>query len=163
VRCGEAIAIVACIGCGGGTTPESPPASAASDGGSSSSTPCPHDASASVAVTAGGVYDPYEVSALSIDGAPSGTYTFAFLGPCQRTIPVDPSAATVMLQRNGVDAIAVTYSWQTTVSDAAHGLSHAFEFPGYLELTVRKTGTGTINLFDLPDSLFDGAHAIDVP
>ena len=89
----------------------------------------------------------------------SGTYTFVYLSPLH---PTESMIALVLACRNGKPATLLNYPWQTTVSDAAHGLSFTFEFTGMFAIEVRKAGTGTINLWDMPASIFDGHYSLEL-
>ena len=88
----------------------------------------------------------YTVTALSIyDSAPSGTYTF--YAPTY-------DAGSVELKRDGVVIDTLSYDWQTTIGE---GSNYTFDFPGHLQLTIAKNGPGTMNLYWMPESLFNDA------
>ena len=57
---------------------------------------------------------------------------------------------------------ASTYDWTTTVSATNSNMFYTFSFAGHFNITIRKAGTGTINLYAMDQSIFDGAHVLTV-
>ena len=103
-------------------------------------------------VVVGKDYGSYKVTALSIDGkAQPGSYTFyASRG----------NAGSVDLKLNGSIVYTLRYNWQAKVGA---GNVYTFEFPGYLQLSVTRAKRGTMNLYGMPESIFDGRETIVVP
>jgi len=96
----------------------------------------------------------YRVTSLSIDqAAKPGTYTFFSL------VPDSAAPASVDLKLNGVIVDTLTYNWQTTVGA---GNVYTFDFPGYLQLSVTKDGSGTMNLYNMPESIFNDVETVVV-
>jgi hypothetical protein len=106
-----------------------------------------------IPITAGGTYTPYAVESIVLGGAPSGAYTFHV---------TSPTAGSVELRRDGAPVTTLVYNWQTTVSATDPGMFHSFNFAGYFNITVRKAGSGTINLYAMDQSIFSGMHVLTV-
>ncbi len=100
------------------------------------------------------------MTAIDDGGAPPGDYRFVYVGPFD---PTETAMATVLVCLGEGEVQMLTYPWHTTVSGQASGLSFTFEFPALFSITVMKAGTGTMNLFGMPESIFDGQHALPVP
>ena len=119
----------------------------------------PVTASSSVVVdnaygNAGGGTRYYRVTSLSVDqAAKPGTYTFFGL------VPDSAEPASVDLKLNGVIVDTLTYNWQTTVGA---GNVYIFDFSGYLKLSVTKDGSGTMNLYNMPESIFNDVETVVV-
>ena len=88
-----------------------------------------------------------------MSGAPDGSYTFHV---------TSPTAGSVDLRRDGSPVTTVTYDWTTTVSATNSNMFYPFSFAGYFNITIRKAGTGTINLYAMDQSIFDGIHVLTV-
>jgi hypothetical protein len=86
-------------------------------------------------------------------GAPNGAYTFHV---------TSPTAGSVELRRDGTQVATLAYNWQTTVSATDPGRFHTFGFAGYFDVTIRKAGSGTINLYGMDQSIFSGMHVLTV-
>src|SRR5262249_6399583 len=91
-----------------------------------------------IALVAGGTYAPYVVETITMEGAPSGNYTFHV---------ASATAGSVDLLRDGVVVTSLAYDWSTTVSATNAAMFYTFDFAGYFRITVRKSGTGTMNLY----------------
>ncbi len=93
----------------------------------------------------------YRVTALSVNrDAPAGTYTF---------LSSSGNAGLVELKRDGEVIDTLSYDWQAKVGA---GKTYTFEFTDYLSLTVTKRGAGTMNLYAMPQSLFDDRQSVIV-
>ena len=106
-----------------------------------------------IPITAGGTYAPYVVESIAMTGAPNGAYTFHV---------TSPTAGSVELRRDGSPVTTLSYVWQTTVSATDSNMFYTFQFAGYFSITIRKAGTGTMNLYAMDQSIFDGAHVLTV-
>jgi len=62
-----------------------------------------------------------------------------------------------------VTVTTLSYSWLTTVSASNPAQYYTFTFPGYFSITVRKAGTGTMNLYAMDQSIFSGHEVLWVP
>jgi hypothetical protein len=100
----------------------------------------------------GQVYNRYYLLSVQLTGAPCGVYSFTV----DAMTPTDSQIATAHLLKDGVQVATLTYFWQTTVTETQ---SFAFAFPGYLSITVRAA-IGSLNLWDIPQDLFDGNHVV---
>ena len=64
------------------------------------------------------------------------------------------------LKLNGNIVASATYNWLTTISDASHV---TFVFPGYFSIEIgRPSGTGSSNLYYLPNKVFDSVKVLKV-
>jgi hypothetical protein len=106
-------------------------------------------------IEAGKTYGEYAVETITLLGAPCGVYTFSVASPTAGHVDMKKSGDTTVV---GAD-----YGWQTTVSATDSAQFYKFHFAGYVDLTGRKAGSGTINLYDLDMSIFDGARVLVVP
>jgi hypothetical protein len=146
------------LGCGGR-------AISSDDGGASSQldasdasptlpspSPCPSNPGSGQEIESGKDYNRYYLVSVQISGAPCGVYSFT-------VDPMAPTAsqiATAHLLKDGTGVSTLTYFWQTTVTDTE---SYTFKFQGYLSVTV-KAAIGSLNLWDIPQDLFDGNHVV---
>ncbi len=105
-------------------------------------------------IAAGKTFGSYVVHSVTRTGAPAGNYTFHV---------TSPTAGLVALKRNGVQVSTLNYVWTTTVSASNPAQYYTFNFPGYFSITVRKAGTGTMNLYGMNLSIFNGTEALWVP
>jgi subtilisin family serine protease len=103
------------------------------------------------AIVEGGVYGDYRVTELALDpSAPHGNYTF---------FAAAGNDGFVTLRLDGAPVATLSYIWQTTVGA---GQDFTFEFPGVVDVTVTRDGSGTSNLYNMPESIFDGLETMFV-
>ncbi len=138
--------------CGCGTTTCTGACSKLSTFGAS----CP--TSSGTAITVGPDFGNYAIDSITDNGAPAGIYTF---------YTTAGDAGSVTLYQNGKAVSTISYIWQTTVSgsNVKPLLSYTFTFPGYLGVTVQAGSVyvnGTLNLYDLPASIFNDSDYISV-
>jgi hypothetical protein len=70
----------------------------------------------------------------------------------------------VQLRDRGGNAVStISYVWQTAVSATDPAQFYKFHFAGFLDLTIRKAGSGTINLYDIDQFIFDNKKVLVVP
>ena len=109
---------------------------------------CVRDLAPATEIVEGAVFGAFTVRGIVPQGAPAGDYTFR---------QDDPLVGLVRLLRNGTEVRQLAYDWHTTISFDS---TYTFSFPGYLDLEIGKTGTGTQNLYGLKYSLFDGQQVL---
>ena len=97
----------------------------------------------------GGEYGSYIVDDVTIKGGIVGTYTF---------YAENGNDGYVELYHNGQYVEKINYNWQTTVTSTQ---TYTFNF-SIAKITVKKAGTGSINLYNMPQSIFDGYHCTTV-
>jgi len=119
---------------------------------SRSPTPCVANPGMGQEIQPGQVYNRYYLLSVQVTGAPCGVYSFTV----DAMAPTDSQIATAHLLKDGINVLTVTYFWQTTVTDTQ---SFTFVFPDYLSITVRAA-IGSLNLWDIPQDLFDGNHVV---
>jgi hypothetical protein len=69
---------------------------------------------------------------------------------------------TVELRHEGSVVDSVSYDWMTTIGAEGSGDEYTFTFPSFFELVVAKQGSGTRNLYNLNQCLFDGMKVLRV-
>jgi VCBS repeat-containing protein len=99
-------------------------------------------------------YGYYIVEDITTYSPPWGDYTFRLNSP---------TAGEVILHRNNIPVYTLQYNWQTTVHASDPSMFYTFDFPGFFSITIRKGGTGTINLYRMNSSIFDGNHHLLFP
>jgi hypothetical protein len=116
---------------------------------------CSADAGSDEQLLAGHTYGEYAVESIDLLGAPCGVYTL--------WVQSSTSNSVQLRDRGGAAVATVSYAWQTTVSATDPAQFYKFHFAGYLDLTVRKSGSGTINLYDIDQFIFDNKKVLVVP
>ncbi len=113
---------------------------------------CPPDnpACKNMDLKAESTYGDYLLKAITMHGAPAGNYTFHV---------ANPQAGVVDLRRNGVKVMSLSYNWKTTISNDN---PYVFSFAGYFDISVAKAGSGTMNLYQLNKTIFDGKHMLQL-
>lgn len=101
-------------------------------------------------ITEGADMGEFTIRSITLQGAPSGDYTFR---------QDDPVVCRVRLLRNGSDVMELSYDWQTTIS---FDEPYRFSFSGYFDIDIGKKGVGTWSLYGLKYSVFDGQHVLHV-
>ena len=146
--------------CGGSTEPL--PAVTAADAGSDASEDAAPDWGALCVAPSTRVEDGftdayYVVKNVRVEGAPSGEYRFFGVHP-------EPplQVVTLHLAHDCEEVATLDYFWGDTIRSDGEGNGHEFAFPGYFRFDVYKRSGGSINLYHLPESLFDGAHVLVV-
>jgi hypothetical protein len=123
---------------------------------------CPVEVSAPVPFGVGSIAGDYTIDEITNDGVDAGRYSFPFVGGLD---PTDGPTGQVALCRDDLQLEVLSYLWQTTVSQKQTGLFFDFVFDEGITLRVREAGdgVGTMNLFNMPQSFFDGQRVLDVP
>jgi hypothetical protein len=106
---------------------------------------------------AGETYGEYAVVSIDLAaGAPCGAYTL--------TVP-NPEGDDVEMRRAGAATVIAyaAYDWRTTISATDATMYATLHFAGYFDVAIRKSGSGTINLYDLPLAICDGSKILVVP
>ncbi len=102
-------------------------------------------------IVEGRTYGEYVVEGIEYTGAQPGKYTFHV---------EYPTADQVELRKDGSPVVTSNYIWWTTVSADDATQFYTFYFPGYFSITVRKAGTGTMNLYAMNHSIFNGIESL---
>lgn len=98
------------------------------------------------------LFVPYgEYLVTNVSKGPSGTYSFFSKG--------GQGLTSATLCRDGSPVSAVAYPWQETIGV---GHEHTFSFPGGVDITLASVA-GTLNLYGIDTSVFDGHHTWVVP
>lgn len=146
--------------CGGAAEPS--PVSAAFDAGPDASDGTTPDWGALCVapwtrVEEGWTDDYYVVKNFRFEGAPSGEYRLFGVHP-------EPplQIVTLHLAHDCAEVATLDYFWSTEIRSEGEGTGHELVFPGWFRFEVFKRSGGSINLYHLPESLFDGTHVVVV-
>lgn len=104
-------------------------------------------------ILAGETFGEYAVDGIEMKGAPVGVYTFHVL---------NPTDGKVYLLKDGSRVYSLDYDWLTTISGTDSSRFYTFDFPGYFSITIRKAGPGTMNLYGVDNSIFNGIEHLSV-
>ena len=102
-------------------------------------------------IVVGETYGSYVVDSMSTSGVEPGVYSF---------YAEKGNDGYVKLYKDGIYVETLNYEWITTVTSKT---AYTFNFSNGISIAVRKAGTGSINLYNMPSSTFDNSHLISIP
>ena len=113
---------------------------------------CVHPRVANTVIAKGLTGSKYKVVDVQVAaGCSGGTYTF---------LSTSGTGGSVALFKDGVQQKTLSYVWTTTVGA---GLEYKFDFgTSYFSITVTRAESGTMNLYGMPEFIFDGKATLVV-